>query len=562
MFERLRKLAGAARSPAPSATELIARADELRAAGDATRAREHYRKAHETDPSRVYPLYWLATLAHDAQELVEARRFCELGVALDATQLGLLMRLAQVCADQGDDVASLGAYQRIAHLDPQAPIDANLADEYCRLGRIAEGLAAFDRAIQRAPDDPVLRHNRLFVMNFSSELTPAQLFEHHRAWGEALERRLGEIARPRVHAADKLRVGYMSPDLRDHAVAHFVEPLLRAHDLARYEIHCFDTSAADPDAVGRRLRSLPVRWHDVGTLDDERLASHVRACGIHVLVDLAGHSKGGRLEVFARRPAPVQVTWLGYLGSTGLSTMDYRLTDDNLDPPGMTDAIHIESLERLPVHACFEPWRDAPEPAPRADAPLTLGSVNQWPKVSVAARALWTDILRARADARLFVVARGGQFPSVQDAVRATFVRGGVAASQVHVFPYRATTEFLRFLSEIDIALDPFPYGGGTTTMQCLWMGVPVVTLAGACAFARNSVGPLRAAGLGDLVATTSKQYRDIVLGLGDDTSRLARLRATLRERVARSALLDPRSFARSVEAAYERMWQRVAARE
>ena len=418
MFERLRRLRGATKGAPLSAEEfdrLVADADRLRTAGLVEPARVHYRKAHEADASRLYPLYWLATLAQDAGDLVAARRYCEIALAQDSAQPGLLMRLASICTAQADDVVALECYERVAALDPDAGVEANLADGYCRLGRVAEGIAAFDRARLRNPGDAVLAHNRLFVMNFSDELAPEDVFARHREWAADCEQRIGPVTPPRTAPGPKLIVGYVSPDLRDHAVAHFIEPLLRKHDRSRFEIHCFDTSHDSEDTTTLRLRQMHVHWHRVSHLDDDQLAAYVRAANVDVLVDLAGHTKGGRLEMFARRPAPVQVTWLGYLGSTGLHALDYRLTDAHMDPEGETEHLHTEALVRLPVHACFEPWKDAPPPTIAAsDRPLTYGSVNQWPKVSASSRAVWAEILAADPRARLFVVVRGGHRPRTQ----------------------------------------------------------------------------------------------------------------------------------------------------
>jgi predicted O-linked N-acetylglucosamine transferase (SPINDLY family) len=255
----------------------------------------------------------------------------------------------------------------------------------------------------------------------------------------------------------------------------------------------------------------------------------------------------------------VQATWLGYLNTTGLTPIDYRITDAYLDPPGETEQFHTERLVRLAAHACFAPWPATPEVVPspvNAGEPLTFGSVNQWPKVSDSVKDLWARMLVRASAARLFVIARGAQHDAVREQIVEGFVRRGARPDQIVAFPFLPTTEFLKLLGRIDIALDPFPYGGGTTTMQCLWMGVPVVTLRGCTAMARNSVGILDAVGLADLATATSDTYAETALMLGRDRGRLATLRGSLRSRMAASRLTDADAFARDMERAWSAMWE------
>jgi predicted O-linked N-acetylglucosamine transferase (SPINDLY family) len=359
----------------------------------------------------------------------------------------------------------------------------------------------------------------------------------------------------------KVRIGYVSPDLRDHAVSYFVYPLLEHRDRQRFEHVVLDTSTREEDAVTARLRATGVPWHRCTNTSDDELAMLVRSEAIDVLVDLSGHTAGNRLEVFARKPAPVQATWLGYLCTTGLTRMDCRLTDESMDPTGMTEHLHTERLVRLPVQGCFATLAGAPtitsSPA-RARGAVTFGSVNQWAKVSVATRDAWAAILRRNPAARLWIVARGGQNPKLQRIIVDEFANRGADPAQVRVFPFMTTAEFLGLMGQIDVALDPFPYGGGTTTFQCLWMGVPVVSLAGRTALSRNAVGPLTQVGLADLVATTPSAYSDIADRLGKDLCRLEHERSTLRERMSRSLLMDGKAFARTFEAACDDMLART----
>jgi protein O-GlcNAc transferase len=570
VFDWLKRRSAIVAPPvAPRSTEsLIAAADAARERGDRGEALALYTSAHASAPDRVYPLYWLATLLQEAGELDSAAAYGIRGLNLEPSQIALLMRMASIADARSDPLEALRYYERVAAIDPEVPdLDASLADQLCYLGRLKEGVAAFDRAIVRAPDSQRLQQSRLFCLNYSDLLSPSAMADEHRAWGRLHEREFAgsPCERPAIADRGRLRIGYVSPDLRNHAVAYFVAPLLRHHDRARYEIVVFDTSREAEDWMTAEMRSSVDTWHRVGAIDDDAFAAAIRAVGIDVLVDLSGHTKGNRLLAFARRPATIQVTWLGYLGTTGLTAMDYRLTDAHMDPVGMTEALHTEALVRLPVQACFSPWPDAPRvsPSPLADGhPLTFGSVNQWAKVSDGCKDLWASILAACPGARLFVIARGGHNPALQRWIASEFERRGAQPGQVKVFPFGTTTDFLRFLGRIDIALDPFPYGGGTTTFQCLWMGVPVITLAGVTPMSRNAIGPLVHAGLQDLVAATPEAYREAAVALGHDAVRLVRLRGALRSGLADSPAMDAGGFARAVETQYSAMWNRAMGAE
>lgn len=538
----------------PTPAELVASADEARERGDLGAAVAGYQSALAIAPRDAYSLFWLATLYGDAGHLDKARGFAERGLSLDPDQIGLLLRLGAIAHAQRDPVLALACYERVRALDAEVPqIDALLADQLCYVGRVDEGIAAFERAQARDPGSRALAHNRLFCLNYSARLAPADLAAEHRAWGRDVEASTPVMPPVAPRADGPLRVGYVSGDLRDHAVATFLAPLLAHHDRDRFHVTCFDTSEVAEDALTAELRRSASAWVKADKLPDDALAAAIRDARIDVLVDLSGHTRGNRLEVFARRPAPVQATWLGYLSTTGLSRMDYRITDAHMDPIGMTESLYTERLVRLPVQACFRPSAGTPEVGPspvQLGSPLTFGSVNQWPKVSEGVKALWGALLAGNPDARLIVVARGGQNASMRELVAADFARHGARAGQIEVLPFMTTPEFLALLGRIDIALDPFPYGGGTTTFQCLWMGVPVVTLAAATAMSRNAVGPLSHVGLADLVAGSGEDYVRIASALGRDRARLGDLRRVLRERMRKSPLMDGAAFARAMEEA------------
>jgi protein O-GlcNAc transferase len=548
-----------ARAPA----ELLKQADDARLCGDSAKALALYWRAIELEPDKLYALYWAATLLEVQGDPLAAANLCKQGLTIDPDQIGILLRLGSIASAALDPMLALECYERIAKLDPDVPaLDALLADQYCTLGRLEEGIAAFDRALVREPDAVHLQSNRLFVLNYTDMLAAPDLFEEHRKWGEQHESRLRSHRRPFGGGRDPdrgLRVGYVSGDFRDHPVAIFIEPWFRLHDKHEFEIHCFDTCQVSEDHVTARLRSLVDAWHRVGDLNDQDLAERIRGSGIDILVDLSGHTKGHRLLTFALRPAPVQVTWLGYLSTTGLTTIDYRMTDEHLDPTGTTEHLHTERLYRIAHHSCFRPAPESPSvgplPAARAGV-VTFGSVNQWSKVTTEVKKVWADVLKTVAGSRLIVVARGGQNPKFRERIVEDFAQLGVRPGQVKVSPALPLQGFLELFAEIDIVLDPFPYGGGTTTMQALWMGAPVVTLRGSTAFSRNSVGPLTAVDLPHLIAASTEEYVTIAAGLARDVPLLQETRLALRERMARSAVMDATDFSRQMDGALRSMWR------
>jgi protein O-GlcNAc transferase len=547
--------------------DLLRRADALRENSDPAAALHLYQKALEVNPKCLHAMYWLATLYEEAGDLLAAKQFCERGLAIDPDQIGLLLRIGNVAIRALDPIFALQCYERVAKLDPEVPdLDALMADQYCLMGRIEEGVAAFDRAIARRPDAVTLQSNRLFVLNFSKLLSPVELFEEHRRWGELHQSKARTVLKtesaPR-NPEKRLRIGYVSPDFRDHPVAAFFEPVLEAHDKDAFEIFCFDTSPATEDSVTARLKRSADVWQSVADLGDQALTDTIRKSEIDILVDLSGHTKGNRLLMFALKPSPIQATWLGYLNTTGLTAMDYRITDGYLDPAGETEHLHTETLCRLPHHSCFRP---SPQSPPVSALPatttghITFGSMNQWPKVSDEVKDVWASLLKRVDRSRLLIVARGGQNPVFRDRIIGEFVLRGIEAARILVSPALDFLPFLELFSEVDISLDPFPYGGGTTTMQSLWMGVPVVTLRGATAFARNSVGLLSEAGLEQLVARSPSDYVAAAAELAGNLTQLSEMRAGLRERVAASCLTDARQFSENLESAYRSMWRKHCA--
>jgi len=428
-------------------------------------------------------------------------------------------------------------------------------------GRAAEAVAHHRAALSGRPR-PETHSNLLFSLNFAPGIPPAEIAAEHRRWADAFEAPL-RTGPPRP-APDRscprrLRIGYVSPDLVNHAVAYFFSPVLAAHDREGFEVTCY-SDAAVPDGVTRRLQTLAGRWRDIAGWSDERVADAVRGDRIDILVDLAGHTARNRLLVFARRPAPVQVTWLGYPNTTGLDAMSYRITDFVSDPPGETEALHSEELVRLPgPFSCYEPCPASPPvgPLPSASAGcVTFGCFNNLAKVNVGVVDLWAGLLASLPGSRLFLESRGLSDPETADRLRRGFAERGVDPGRLDLEgdPLPETLHLARY-HRVDVALDTFPYNGATTTCEALWMGVPVVTLAGPTHASRVGASLLTHLGASGWVAHSAADYAGIARRLAGDPRKLEDIRRGLRDRMSMSPLCDARRFARNLESAYRAVW-------
>jgi predicted O-linked N-acetylglucosamine transferase (SPINDLY family) len=463
------------------------------------------------------------------------------------------------------------AYRRALQINPRyAEAASNLGNTLKDLGLPEEALAQHRLAVELNPALTASHDNLLMSLNYQTAVAPAEVFDAHRRWGEQVALVVAPLpALPRgFHvsggaAGDKIRVGYVSPDFKDHPVAWFIEPLLRNHDGASFEVTCY-SDVARPDAVTARFEKLPARWRPIAGVSDEEFAARVRADAIDVLVDLAGHTANNRLGAFARRPAPVQITYLGYPNTTGLprACMRYRITDALADPPGATEGLHTEELIRLPeTFLCYGPPTDAPPVAPPPSAvgrPITFGSFNAFAKVNPDVIRLWSRVLSAVPGSRLVLKTKSLNDQAVRAAVLARFAAHGVGAERLAILPTDPTVaQHLARYTEIDVALDPFPYHGTTTTCEALWMGVPVVTLAGRTHASRVGVSLVNSIGLASLVATDEESYVRLAAGLAGDATRLTTLRGSLRGDMSRSALTDAARATTNLEQAYRTAFRR-----
>jgi predicted O-linked N-acetylglucosamine transferase (SPINDLY family) len=479
---------------------------------------------------------------------------------------GVFSNLGMVLRTQGRMAEALDAYRRSLTINPADPAaHANLGNVLADLGQLDEARASYERALALKPDYADVRSSVLMLLNYDPAQTPETLLAAHRRFEAALP----PLPAPAVHANPRdpdrpLRIGYVSADFCAHPVGYFVLPVLAAHDPQRVVVHAYSGRLVE-DAVTAQIRGHAAAWRTTVGVDDAALDAQIRTDGIDILVDLAGHTAGNRLTAFARKPAPIQVTWLGYPATTGLTAIDHRLTDAFADPAG-AESHGVEHLVRLPggFH-CYVPAEDAPDVAPapaRGQGHVTFGSFNNLSKVNPRVIAAWGRVLAAVPNSRLLLKARPLADPDTRARYLASFERAGVAPERVSLI---ATADSWRDhmgqYGQVDVALDTFPYNGTTTTCDALWMGVPVIALRGDRHAGRVGVSLLSHVGLPELIADTLDDYVAKAAALAGDPDRLAALRGGLRQRLVESPIGDPQRFARSLEDAYRALWRAWCAR-
>ncbi len=531
----------------------------LDGAGQPNEARRHFQKAAMLLPEDAGAQFNLGEVNRHLGRNTEAIAAFQRAVALDPSFSAALHNLGTLLRLEWRIQEALAVFEQAERLKLDPPTMNNHARLLKDLGLLEGALSRFGQAVQLEPGSMLMRSNYIYALHFSDAISDEALAEAHRAWSAVHEAPAIPLAStPARNPGKRLRVGFVSPNFHRHSCAFFLEPLLSHYDHGSLEIIAY-ASVGIEDAVTDRLRGLVDQWRDVKDMEDRQLAELIRQDGVDVLVDLAGHTAGNRLGAFVFKPAPLQATWLGYPNTTGLVRMDLRFSDDWADPVGST-TWHSERVARLPDgFLCYQPAREAPEvaetPMERRGYP-TFGCFNALAKLSDATLRLWADILRRLPEARLYLKTWAFGDESAKALVVERLVESGLPMDRVLLSSWvEADGDHLGLYSQIDIALDPFPYNGTTTTCEAMWMGVPVIALKGKRHSARVGSSLLNQVGLPELIASNESEYVEMAVALGGNCEYLKKLRGGLRARMARSPLCDGPAFAKKFEAALRSAW-------
>lgn len=557
------------RGPAPSVQAYVERGRALQAAGHLEAAEAQYRAALGVAPTLAEAWLALGELAEEAMDLEVAQQCFTRLVQLHPGHAPGHLALGNALVRASAIERAREAYRRAAEIDPRLPgVWLNLGNLEKYLGRFSEAVACYRRDIEQTtePSEGARRHsNLLFALHYDEELDHDELFRAHVQWAERHAH--GGNPRstdwPNTRDPDRpLRIGYLSGSFNGLILGHLLYGILSQQDREQYPLYAYSSTRIE-DEYTARLRSQCGHWVDLAGLDDDAATARIRADAIDILVDLDGHSPTGRPLILARRPAPVQVEWLDWFDTTGMETVDYLLTDPFTTPADSPQRF-AETPWRLPyTRFCYTPPDYAPavaEPPSLSGRPLTFGSFNRQDKLHPRLHARWAEVLRALPESRLLLKNRALRAPAVREALHTSFEQLGIDRARIELRGPSPHAAMLAEYADLDIALDSFPYNGGLTTCECLWMGVPLVALEGERMIGRQSGAMLRLLGLDDWVAATPADYVELAVEKARQPEALPDLRGSLRPRMAASPLCDAPRFARDLEQAFRGMWRRYCA--
>ncbi|HOP41613.1 MAG TPA: tetratricopeptide repeat protein, partial [Geobacteraceae bacterium] len=529
-----------------------------------------FEEAVRLDRDYVPAWFQLGTALEGINKLDEALQAYATTISLKPLHSEAFQRTGDIYQRQNRLDEALECYRKAFTINPESFAAYNNAGGVLKhLGRVHESLELFRKALAIKPDLVLCASNYLLTMLLSADHSPVEISNAHREWSDTYEKPLLPHHEPHNNTPESekhLRIGYLSTDYKYHPVAFFIEPILASHDRGNLTVYCY-SNADRSDAITTQLERLADVWRPIYNLDDEQTCNLIRKDGIDILIDLGGHTSKNRLPVFARKPAPVQVTWLGYPATTGLRSIDYRITDTAADPPGLTEHLYSETLCRLPDNfICYRPPANSPPVGPLpclANGYVTFGVFNHFAKITQEAIGLWCRILHLIPDAKLLIKAQGMEHDPMRKRVAEMFDSQGISEERLELVGKTPSIySHLEMFGRVDISLDTFPYNGTTTTCESLWMGVPIIAKEGDSHVSRVSVSLLGNMGLSALVAATDEEYIALATFLARDRRNLEILRNNLRDRMRASKLLDTAGFTRNLEGAYREMWRRWCAQQ
>jgi FkbM family methyltransferase len=529
----------------------------------AEEAIEFFRQATHIKPDFIEAYNNMGIALKDLKRYEDSLISLQKALAINPFFIDAHINSGNTLSEQCRFTEALSCYHKAFEINPKS-IEAltNIAYIFSIQGKMKESLSYYQKALEMDPDHATAHSNFLFSLHYQDLIDFRELSEQHKSWGKQVARTLTRNTSP--HANDmtpgrRLRIGYVSPDFRKHSVAYFVEPILASHDESAFEVFCYSDVAA-PDETTERMQILVNNWRDISRLRDEHLERMIREDKIDILIDLAGHTAKNRLLLFAREPAPIQVSYLGYPNTTGLTNMHYRITDVLADPDGKTDHLFTERLVRLPKgFLSYSPPMETPDvaqPPMMRSGKVTFGSFNNRSKITSGVVKIWSDILKRLPGSRLVLKSKVLSDPETQKALLDMFVQEGVGSEQVEFYGSIPTQyDHLALYNSVDVALDTFPYNGTTTTCEALWMGVPVIVLEGDVHMSRVGVSILTNAGMEEFIADTPEDYVKKAVDLANDPERLLQLRDKQRNIMANSPLMDAQVFTQYLEKEYRKIW-------
>ena len=504
-----------------------------------------------------YGLIWI-----ELNKLHQAANQFERVLSLDPEHYGALINLALIEILLGNIKK---AENRLLNRNKNYPKEYNtlLNLGFCceQQGRINRAIEYYQQAVSTGDRNRMNAHSgQLFLRHYQWNITPEKLFKYHCQFSNQLEKT--NVCQFNINDytnLSKINIGYVSSDFNNHPVSSFLYPILKYHDATSFNIYCYSTTEQMDDMTDK-IKEVVFKWTDIRFLSNDAICKAIQNDCIHILVDLAGHTKNNCIEIFAMKPAPVQVSYLGYPGTTGIAQIDYRITDRWADPPG-TGNYYAEKLVRMPnCFLCYNPDSQAPQvtdlPAQKNEW-ISIGSFNRMPKLNDNILDLWTRILKRLNKSRLFLKSKAFTDPEIQNRIKTFFKKRGIEDNRLILLGHSPTREqHLSLYNQMDIALDTFPYHGTTTTCEALWMGVPVITLEGQSHVSRVSVSILQNIGLKDCIAKTPEEYIDKTIQMASDISFLSQIRTQLRSIVRFSSLCQLQDYVSDLERTYQWMWK------
>jgi protein O-GlcNAc transferase len=533
--------------------------------GQLNEAISYFKKALRKKPDSASTYNNLGIALHHSGWFSEAIAAYQQALKLNPNLNTVYINLGNALQEQGQFAEAISSYQKVLQGNPSSREALNnLGNIFKDMGLLDDAESYYRRAAQADKKDATSCQNLLLIMHYNPRYDAQTIFHEHLQFAKQYTEPLAPLILPLTNKripARRLKIGYISPDFRKQSVGFFIEPVLESHHHDRCEIICY-ANLPSYDEASERMKGYADHWRDIAGVSDEKAAELIRSDEIDILVDLAGHTAFNRMLVFARKPAPIQITWIGYPNTTGLSSMDYKIVDNFSDPPGMTDRFYTETLLRMPdCFLCYRPYHDCPlvrRLPVLSNRHVTFGSFNTYPKISSHTFGLWIAILKATPHSRIIIKAKSLADTGTREHAMSFFTQAGIAQERIELLPWQSSANaHLETYNRIDIGLDTFPYAGTTTTCEALWMGVPVVTLAGTTHASRVGVSLLSNISLGELVAQTPDAYVRTAVALASDMQKLRYLRENLRKMMATSPLTDAKKFVTHLEDCYRSIWEK-----